>query len=301
MHVTVAGGTGFIGRALCGELAERGHTVTAMSRSPAEVELPAGVDTVRADVRDATALADALTDEDALVNLVSLSPLFATPRSLSHDVVHYQGTKHLLEAAEGCGIDRFLQMSALGADPTADTAYLRAKGHAETAVRESECTWTIIRPSVVFGEGSEFLRFCRWLSFPPMTQRLTWPYLIPLPGGNSRFQPIWREDLVSMLADALESPDHELATYELGGPSICTLASIIRMIHRAEGHRARIVPVPISIARLGLTVAEYLPGAPMGVDQARSLGIDNVPSENDIGAFDVATSELMHLESYLGI
>ncbi|MDZ7849800.1 MAG: NAD(P)H-binding protein [Halodesulfurarchaeum sp.] len=50
-------------------------------------------------------------------------------------------------------------MSALGADPDGETAYIRAKGRAETVVRESDLDWTIVRPSVIFGDGGEFVGF----------------------------------------------------------------------------------------------------------------------------------------------
>ncbi len=54
-------------------------------------------------------------------------------------------------AGEPDRLDRFVQMSALGADPDGPTAYIRAKGEAEQIVTESVLDWTIFRPSVIFG------------------------------------------------------------------------------------------------------------------------------------------------------
>jgi len=210
---------------------------------------------------------------------------------VTHFSVHRDGTEHVVRAAEAHGVDRLLQMSALGADPDGDTAYLEAKGLAEAAVRDSELSWTIFRPSVVFGDGGEFL---------PYTRRLAPPYLTPLPGGGeTRFQPIWVGDLVPMLADALagdapatdrettgagdaatarldgdlepavtpvgdvadaagEDP-HAGRTYDLGGPAVVTLAEVAALAHAANGKPVDVVPIPMPVAKVGLASLDLLP------------------------------------------
>ncbi len=55
-------------------------------------------------------------------------------------------------------------MSALGADPDGSTAYIRAKGEAEEIVTDSVLDYTIFRPSVVFGDGGEFVSFTKLLA-----------------------------------------------------------------------------------------------------------------------------------------
>jgi len=83
---------------------------------------------------------------------------------------------------EAHGVEKVVQLSALGADPDGSTAYIRAKGAAGEIIRDSPLDWVIVRPSVVFGECGEFVSF---------TKTLTAPYLTGLPGGGStRFQPM---------------------------------------------------------------------------------------------------------------
>lgn len=336
MRILVVGGTGFIGETLCGELHDRGHDVTALARSPGDAALPDGVTRVAGDVTDYDSIEAAFADQDAAVNLVALSPLFRPPGGNErHFTVHRDGTKHVVRAAEAHGVDRLVQMSALGATPDADTAYLRSKGLAEAIVDDADLEWTIFRPSVVFGEGEEFI---------PYTKLLAPPYLTPLPGGGrTRFQPIWIGDFVPMLADALEGtpPDdpaaegdtrldedltpavrraaadgasgpnpHAGQIYEIGGPEVLTLAEVATLAHAADGKPVDVVSIPMPLAKLGLSALDHVPasvldavpGIPrMGSDQYRSLQFDNTTDHNDVDAFGVDESELTTVAEYLDV
>ncbi|WP_435160442.1 complex I NDUFA9 subunit family protein [Halorubrum sp. SY-15] len=297
MKVLVAGGTGFIGSHLCRALAEAGHEVTALSRSPAQT--PTGVESAVGDVTAPDSIASAVDGQDAVVNLVALSPLFEPKGgNVMHDRVHRAGTENLVRAAESADVGRFVQLSALGADPDGDTAYIRAKGAAERIVEESDLDWTVFRPSVVFGEGGEFVSFTKRLKklFAPLVP------LYPLPGGGTtRFQPIHVDDLVPMIVESLESDEHVGATYEIGGPERLTLRSVTQLVYEAERNGVTIVPLPMPLARIGLGVLGAVPGFPMGSDQYRSLQFDNTTDDNDVDAFGVDAADLTTLGSYLGV
>jgi len=297
MKVLVAGGTGFIGSYLCRALADGGHDVTALSRSGGET--PDGVDVVRGDVTDYDSIAGAVEGHDAVVNLVALSPLFEPKGgNVMHDRIHRGGTENLVNAAADGGVEGFVQLSALGADPDGDTAYIRAKGRAEEIVRESDLDWTIFRPSVVFGEGGEFVSFTKRLKgmFAPGVP------LYPLPGGGrTRFQPIHVEDLVPMLVAAVEDDEHVGETYEIGGPETLTLRQVTDLVYEAERKGVTIVPLPMPLAKIGLSVLGAVPGFPMGPDQYRSLQFDNTTADNDVAAFGVEPGELTTLGAHLGV
>jgi uncharacterized protein YbjT (DUF2867 family) len=299
MQTLVAGGTGFVGTALVCELTARGHDVTVLARTPEDADLPSSVKRVACDLLEADTedVREAVAGHDSVVNLVALSPLF-TPSGGDemHERLHLGGTEKLVAAAAAEGVTRFVQMSALGADPDGPTHYIRAKGRAEAVVRDSALEWTIVRPSVVFGDGGEFVHF---------TKLLTTPYVTGLPGGGkTRFQPIWVGDLAPMLADCVADPEHVGQTYELGGPEVLTLADVAAAIYTAAGKSLRIVPVPMPMAKLGLTLGGLIPGFPMGADQYRSLRFDNTvgggdPEANEVRAFGVDPADLRTFESYL--
>ncbi len=284
MDVLVAGGTGFVGRPVCRVLADRGHRVTAASRSPDAVSLPDAVVRARADVTDSD-LRGLVAGHDAVVNLVAL-PSHVQPRA-SHEAVHLGGTRHLLRASEAAGVDRFVQLSGLGVDDGVETAYFRAKRRAERAVRESGLDWTIYRPSVVFGDGCAFL---------PFLERLARFGVVSLPGGGrTRLQPMWVGDLAPMVASGVTDARHVGRTYRLGGPERLTLAAVLAMV----ADDPLVLPVPMPVARLGAAVLDRVPGVPVGLDQYRATTLDNTVADNDVTAFDTTEASLWRLGDYL--
>lgn len=294
MDVLVTGGTGFIGSRLCAELDSRGHSVTALARDPDTGDLPASIERVAGDVTDPGSLDGALEGIDTVVNLVALSPLFK-PRGGKdmHDRVHRAGTENVVRAAEAAGVERIVQLSGIGADPNGPTGFLRAKGQAEEIVKASDLDWVIVRPTVVFGDGGELLPFIR---------KVAPPYLTPLPGGGrTRMQVIWVEDLVPMLADTVEHDEYVGGTYELGGPDRLPLARIAELVHAADGRSSTVIPIPMSLAGVGMTIGGMVPGFPFGRDQYRSLKMDLVVSENDVEEFGVTEDDLRSLADYLGL
>ena len=293
MEVHVTGGTGFVGSHLSNELAERGFDVVAVSRNPEEapVAVKGSVERREGDVTEPESLDFA--GADAVVHLVSLSPLFK-PRGTTHEAVTAEGTRNVVEACEDAGVERLVHMSALGADPGGSTAYIRAKGEAENAVHGSPLDWTIFCPSVVFGDGGEFVSF---------TKLLTTPYVTGLPGGGkNRFQPVYIGDLVGMVADSLEDDRHVGEKYEIGGPESLTLAEMSKMVYEAEGKSLCVVSVPMPLAKVGLSVADPLPFVPMGSDQYESLKMDNVVvGTNDVSEFGLSVEDLTTFGEYLGL
>ncbi|MHB9288077.1 complex I NDUFA9 subunit family protein [Halobacteriales archaeon Cl-PHB] len=294
MNVILVGGNGFIGRNLAEELVDRDHDVTVLSRSPDPQNLPDGVEVSTGDVTAYDSILPAFEGQDAVVNLVALSPLFKPKGGGDpHDAVHRGGTEHCVRAAEEHGVDRFVQLSGVFADPDADTAYLRAKGRAEEIVRDADLGWVIVRPTIVFGDGDEFADF---------VTLLTTPYVTGLPGGGKvQYQPIWIGDATPILADCVEADDRAGETYEIAGPERISLAEVTRLIYRSRGKSVRILPIPTVLARVGLTVADPLPFVPLGADQAKSMDVDLVVRDNEVDAFGVEESDLRTYGDYLGV
>lgn len=289
MDILVAGGTGFVGSALCEELKKRDHQVTALARNP-PADAPVAVE--KADITNYDPLPKIVEGFDAVVNLVSLSPLYHPKGGAkAHESVTVTGTRNLVRAMESTDVDRFIQISALGASPDGPTAYIRAKGRADGIIRTADLDWTIVQPSVIFGEGDEFVQFIK---------QVTTPVITGLPGADTaKFQPIWVQDFVSIIGTILEADEHIGETYEIGGPDIFTLREVTQLIYAAQNSSVKIIPIPIVLAKIGFAIAAPIPFIPFGPDQARSLQFDNTTTENALEEFGRDPTQLMSLGAYL--
>lgn len=152
MKVATAGGHGKIGLLLAEILSARGDEVVSLIRNPdheAEVRA-AGAEPALVDLEGGSAgeLAAAISGCDAVVFAAGAGAGSGAERK---ETVDHQAAVKLIEAAEAAGIDRYLMISSMAADPEHSgdeifDAYLRAKGKADAALRASGMRETIIRP-----------------------------------------------------------------------------------------------------------------------------------------------------------
>lgn len=266
--VLLVGGSGFIGSALAAHLSQEAVRVRIPTRSLRRVStkqraLP-GVEYCEADVNDPASLAQLMAGCDVVVNLVGI--LQGQAADFQH--AHVDLTASLLAACEQSGVRRYLHMSALGADLHGPSHYQRSKAAAEELVRQSALQWTIYRPSVVFGAGDQFLNlFARMQRFLPV---------FPLAGAQSRFQPVWVEDVARAFVAGVQRPDLVGQTLSLVGPAVYTLSELVQLAGRYAGVRRAVLPLPDWAARLQASVLSVLPSPPISHDNLDSLTVDNV-------------------------
>ena len=270
--VTVIGGSGFIGRYVVQRLARAGWQVRVAVRRPNEALFlkTAGdvgqVTPVAANIRDDRSVATAVAGADAVVNLVGI--LYASGKQ-SFDAVQAKGAARIAAAAKAAGVRRFVQISAIGADPASDSAYARSKAAGEQAVKLAFPEATILRPSIVFGPEDDFFnRFARMAMMSPG---------LPLiGGGHTRFQPVFVGDVAAAVERALEGAGTMGKTYELGGPRVYTFRALLEMMLKEIGRCRLLVPLPFPLATLKAAFLQLLPIKLLTVDQVRLLKRDNV-------------------------
>jgi uncharacterized protein YbjT (DUF2867 family) len=281
--VTIFGGTGFIGRHLILRLAARGARIQVISRHPGRGRhlQPMGnvgqIVTRRADIGSEEALAAVIGGSWAVVNLVAI--LYETRRQ-SFEAVHVDLAGRIARAAKAAGAERFLHISALGADAASPAAYARTKAAGEAAVRDAFPEATIFRPSVVVGpEDGYFNRFAEMARFLPA---------LPLiGGGKTRFQLVWVGDVADAMVAALEREDARGKTYELGGPRAYTFEETMRWMLEVIGRRRFLVPISFKLASLKARVLELAPAPLLTRDQVELLKVDNVVSEGALTLADL--------------
>lgn len=281
--VTVFGGSGFIGRYVVQRLARAGWQVRVAVRRPNEALFlktsgdVGQVTPVAANIRDDRSVAAAVAGADAVINLVGI--LYASGKQ-SFDAVQAKGAARIAAAAKAAGATRFVQISAIGADPSSDSAYARSKAEGEQAVKLAFANATILRPSIVFGPEDDFFnRFARMAMMSPV---------LPLiGGGHTKFQPVYVADVADAVARALEDEGAMGKTYELGGPRSYTFRALMDMLLKEIGRCRLLVPLPFALASLQGAILQMLPIKLLTVDQVRLLKRDNVVGANALGFKDL--------------
>jgi NADH dehydrogenase len=266
----ILGGTGLVGRALCERWVrhDAGVRLTVPTRQWQRgkvVQFLPTVDIVQADVMDDQELARLVAGQDAVVNLVArLHGSEAEFRRLHVDL-----PERLARACRQAGVQRLVHVSALGADAAGPSMYQRSKAAGEAVLQQAGLDLTLLRPSVIFGEGDRFMNLFARLQarFPVM----------PLGRAHSRFQPVWVDDVAEAILQSLLQRDTIGKIYECTGPRTYTLAELVRLAGRWSGRPRPILPLPDSLAKLQAMLMQVLPGEPLlSRDNIDSMRVDNV-------------------------
>jgi NADH dehydrogenase len=281
--VTVFGGTGFVGTQVVRALARQGWRIRVAARHPRRGFrlLPYGdvgqIQLVAADLTRPDTIAAALEGAQACINLVGV--LYATP-GRGFKKIHQDGATFIAEAAAAKGVTRFVQVSAIGADPKGRAAYARTKAAAEAAVRRFMPQAVILRPSIVFGsEDAFFNKFAAMAAFAPALPLIR--------GGKTKFQPVFVGDVAQAVAVALQGEDAAGRTFELGGPTVYSFKELLQLVLRETGRKRFLAPIPFPIADLlalagDLQALVWMPPV-LTTDQLRLLKTDNVVTPGALG------------------
>ena len=282
--VTVFGAGGFLGRYVAQSLLKTGVRIRAAERDPRRAWYlkPLGglgqVQFVRADITDKAAVAAAVQGSDAVINLVGIlkGPF---------QRIHVDGARNIAEAAAAAEVPALVHISAIGADPEAESNYGRTKGEGEEAVRAAFPGATIVRPSIAFGQEDDFInRFARMARLMP---------ILPVMRPTWKLQPVHAADLGKAVAlAALDPGKHAGQTYELGGPNVLTMAELNRWICETTGRRRPLAELPDPIGKAIARLTGWAPGAPLTWDQWLMMQGDNVATGPGFEAFGLHPAPL---------
>lgn len=296
--IYITGGSGFLGSHIVKRLVESGQEVRVLVRNRERAEKEGrlaglAVDWTSGDVTQPESLPDGLQGVDQIIHTAAIA---IEKGQASYEQVNYQGTVNLVDAAKAAGVKRFINISQLGAAPELPYRFLASKGRAQAYVAQSGLEWTAFRPSVIFGPEDEFANtFARLV---PIT-----PIIFPIIGNDqSRFQPVWVEDVVSATISALNDPATIGKEFELGGPEVLTLEQIERRVMQAIDARRIMVRFPMPLLRLAVNLMEILlPNPPVTSSLLELLQVQNVTSENSLTRFvdDPQKFDPQYLATYM--
>jgi uncharacterized protein YbjT (DUF2867 family) len=302
--VTIFGGSGFVGRYITQRMARAGWRVRVAVRRPNDALFvrPYGVvgqvEAVQANIRDDVSVRRAIHGARAVVNCVGI--LVASGRQ-TFPSVQAEGAGRVARIAAEEGVERLVQLSAVGADAESESDYARTKAEGERAVTDAFPRAVLLRPSIIFGVEDGFFN-----KFAAMAR---WSPILPVVGPDTRFQPVFVDDVAQAAAKAVIE-GAEPGIYELGGPEVVTFRELLERMLVIIERRRWIVSIPFGLAEVQGSILDGLQRLSFGLftnslltrDQVRLLEEDNVvsPGARGLAELGIAPTPMdAILESYL--
>jgi len=266
--ILVCGGSGFVGSHLVRQLCQDGFAVRCLVRNPVRAEslFQPGVQLVQGDITQPASLTPALEGVTAVINLVGI---IQEAGGATFQKIHVGGTQNLVSAAQQAGVRRFVYISALGTRENAASRYHQSKYAAEQLVILSGLSYTIFRPSVMYGAGGEFIRLLFDLVRGPV---------IPVIGrGENLMQPLYVGDLARCLSLSLSLDEVDSSIWEIAGKEPMTYFEMLRKVRNASGKGGAFIRLPLWLVRPMVRLMEgVLSRPPLTSDQLLMLQEDNV-------------------------
>jgi uncharacterized protein YbjT (DUF2867 family) len=278
MRGLVLGGAGFLGGHVVDALLARGHAVVIGSRHPTRRARCADDTTTRCAWRKirferviAASAWSAVVDQcDFVVNCVGI--LRERPGA-SYDLVHHRAVVELAAACARAHVRRLVHVSALGLSARARSRFTLSKIAGEEALKASGATWTIVRPSLLDGDGGYGARWLRALSRLPL-------HFVPA-DALGRIAVVDVRDAAEAIAVACEDITGACREAELGGPDAPTMSEYLGALRRRHTARAaRCVPVPAPMARTVSHLCDAFHVSPFSFGHLELMRHDNVPAVN---------------------
>ena len=253
MRILLTGATGFMGRRIAAALGAAGHEVVGLARHPRESGAMAG-DLAR-DLAPEIWL-PRLEGIDAVVNAAGI---IRERRGATFAQVHRDGPTALFQAAARAGVQRVVQISAIGARPDHPVSFLATKGQADEALGALPIASVVLRPSLVFGVDGESARLFRALAALPV---------LVLPGGGPFLsRPVPVDEVARAVVGAVEGS--ATGAFDVVGGECLDLGDQLRAWRTWLGERpGPVLTMPAALMELGARVGDLLGGrAP--IDSAR--------------------------------
>lgn len=287
MRVLVCGSSGCIGGAVVRALRSRGHQVLGAARQydgHGDGSGSGHSGTLHIDFMAPVtpqAWADLLRQRDieAVVNCVGM--LMPRPGQ-RFERVHAQGPIELFRGAALAGVQRVVQVSALGAGDDAAAAtspYLRSKRAADDVLLALPLHATVLRPALVFGPGCASTTLFATLAALPV---------VALPGsGSQKLQPIHVYEVAEIVTRCLERPAAAAGVFDIGGADLVRYRDMLASYRQALGPNMAPplwLPLPMTLMQASAWAAEALPQQVFGRQTLALLERGSVPAHNAAAA-----------------
>jgi NADH dehydrogenase len=181
----------------------------------------------------------------------------------------YKFNAELIEIIkESTSIKKFIFFSGLGTERRS-TLRNEIISKTEDLISKELKNSIIIRPSVILGNGDQFLS-----NLLPLFKM---SFFIPLFGnGSKKFQPVLIDDIVDFVLNLIDLSNLDERLFELGGPDVFTYKQFYTLIADSMNKKRVLVPVPMSIIKPIVGIGEKTPFFPLNLEQLSLFDSDNI-------------------------
>ena len=275
LRVTVFGGTGFVGRHLIKHLCNQECIVKVPTRNTAKGYFlqPLGdvgqINLIKFDLSDNRKLKNLIKDSDIVINLIGI--LFEKKRN-DFINLHYNFVKRLVDNIN-LNKKHFIQISALGVNRYKDSLYSRSKFNAEEYIQKNSKKFSIVRPGLIFGPEDNF--FCKFAKMSLFS-----PFLPLIMGGETKFQPVYVEDVCKGIMKILKK-NITNQIFEFGGPDIFTFKELLQILLKIINRKKLLIYIPKIVAIIMAKFFQILPNPLLTEDQIKLLENNNIILNTD--------------------
>ncbi len=236
----VTGAFSFTGRYIAQRLLERDVRVTTLTRHDDTHNYFGGrIDKAPLDFTDQGRLASALEGADVLFNTYWVR--FERGGTTFESAI--QNSRTLFDTAKEAGVSKIVHISVAKPAPDSPLPYFSGKWRVEEALKECGVSYTIFRPTLVFGLDDILINNIAYAL-------RRYPFFPVLGDGNYEVQPLFIEDLAAKVVEAASSM--ESLTIDAAGPDKMTFNDLLYLLADKMQVKARLIHTPPAIG-LGLT------------------------------------------------
>jgi len=167
------------------------------------------------------------------------------------------------------------------------TPYQETKLRAEEYLEQSGLDYTILRPSVIFGDPRGNMEIAtqlfRDMIRPPMPAIGFHTGMIPA-NRPVLMSPVHVRDVADAFVRSLGDESTFGRCYELGGPEVLSWTGMLQRIAAAVDKKKIILPMPIGLMRFAAALFDWLPFFPVTRDQLTMLAEGNIAEPDDLRA-----------------
>jgi uncharacterized protein YbjT (DUF2867 family) len=264
-RMLVAGGTGFVGRALVRGLIAAGERPRVTTRTIGSAEALFGntvqilpVDWVTG--QNTEGAASGIRIAYYLVHSMGSGSDFATADRAA-------ATRFAAETARA-GVERIVYLGGMGEESTSLSPHLASRREVERVLREGSVPVTTLRAAIILGAGGS--------SFEMLVQLVEkLPVMICPHWVETRCQPIALDELLRYLLGCAAEPAVLGQTFDVGGPDVLTYRAMMERVGERIGRRPRLIVVPVLTPSLSAHWVGFITDVPSGIARPLVEGMRN--------------------------